>query len=50
VGHTVQQAGVTPACDGRVYRVDVGLSDFYGKNATQVLEIRREGVKVLAAK
>jgi hypothetical protein len=50
VGHTVQQAGVTPACGGRVYRVDVGLSDFYGKNPTQVLEIRPQGVKVLDAK
>jgi hypothetical protein len=49
VGHTVQQAGVTPACEGRVYRVDVGLSDFYGKNPTQVLEIRPGGVEVLGA-
>lgn len=47
VGHTVQRAGVTSACDGRVYRVDVGLSDYYGNNATQVLELRPSGVRIL---
>ena len=49
IGHTVQKAGVSSACDGRVFRVDVGLSDYYGKNPTQVLEIRPSGVKVLGA-
>jgi hypothetical protein len=49
VGHTVQQAGITSACDGRVYRVDVGLSDYYGKNLTQVLELSSKGAKVLGA-
>jgi hypothetical protein len=49
VGHTVQKGGVTSGCDGRVFRVDVGLSDYYGKNPTQVLEIRPSGVKVLGA-
>jgi hypothetical protein len=48
VGHTPQQAGVSAACDGQVYRVDVGLSDYYGKsNATQVLELTPSGVRVL---
>ncbi|HEY3494412.1 MAG TPA: metallophosphoesterase [Polyangiaceae bacterium] len=50
VGHTVQKAGVTSACGERVFRVDVGLSDYYGKNPTQVLEIRPGGVKVLGEK
>lgn len=47
IGHTVQKAGVTSACDDRVFRVDVGLSDYYGKNPTQVLEILPSSVKVL---
>jgi hypothetical protein len=50
VGHTVQPNGVTSACDGKVYRVDVGLSDYYGvDNPTQVLEITSGGVRVLSA-
>lgn len=49
VGHTVQSSGVTSACDGRVYRVDVGLSDYYGNNPTQVLELTSSGIKVLDA-
>lgn len=48
VGHTVQQRGITSACEGRVYRIDVGLSDYYGNNPTQVLEIRPNAVTVLA--
>lgn len=48
VGHTPQQGGISAACDGRVYRVDVGLSDYYGKsNPTQVLELTPKGAKVL---
>jgi len=46
----VQKAGISSACGGRVYRVDVGLSDYYGANPTQVLEIRGERTKVLGAK
>jgi hypothetical protein len=46
VGHTVQQEGITSACDGRVWRVDVGLADYYG-GETQVLEIVGDEVGVL---
>jgi hypothetical protein len=46
VGHTVQKDGITSACNGGVWRIDVGLSDFYG-GPTQVLEIDGDGVKVL---
>lgn len=49
VGHTVQRMGVNAACDGRVYRVDVGLSDHYGHNSSQVLELRPDRVEVLTA-
>lgn len=47
VGHTVQQGGITSACDGRVWRVDVGLADHYG-GETQVLEIRGDQVRARA--
>lgn len=49
VGHTVQSAGITSACDERVFRIDVGLSRAYGKNVPEALEIRSEAVKVLRA-
>jgi hypothetical protein len=40
VGHTVQKSGITSACDDRVYRIDVGLSRYYGEGPIQVLELR----------
>lgn len=49
VGHTVQSDGITAACDGRVYRIDVGLSRYYGHNPPQVLEITAQGPRVLRA-
>jgi hypothetical protein len=45
VGHTVQQR-INPACDGRVYRIDVGMAAHYGGRA-QVLEITERGPRVL---
>lgn len=39
VGHTVQKR-MNSACEGKVFRIDVGLSDYYGKELrTEVLEI-----------
>ncbi|MCA9630130.1 MAG: metallophosphoesterase, partial [Myxococcales bacterium] len=46
VGHTVQSQGVTEACSGRVWRIDVGLATYYG-GPTQALEIRGDTVTVL---
>ena len=46
VGHTVQQEGISNACDGKVWRIDVGLSRFYGGKPS-VLEIRGEQVRAL---
>jgi hypothetical protein len=46
VGHTVQKNGITSACDGRLWRIDVGLAAHYG-GPTQVLEIRGDKVTVL---
>jgi hypothetical protein len=49
VGHTVQKTGISSACDGRIWRIDVGLSAFYGTSRVEVLEIRGEQVRVLGA-
>jgi hypothetical protein len=49
VGHTVQSQGISSACDDRVYRIDVGLSRYYGQNAIQVLEIDAGKLRVLSA-
>ncbi|HEY5944678.1 MAG TPA: metallophosphoesterase [Kofleriaceae bacterium] len=38
VGHTVQQAGINAACDGALWRIDVGLAKLYG-GPIQVLEV-----------
>lgn len=46
VGHTPQQGGATPACDGRVWRIDVGMSDHYG-GTPQALLIEGDQVRVL---
>jgi hypothetical protein len=48
VGHTVQKQGINSACADEVWRIDVGLSRFYGAKPS-VLEIRGEQVRVLAA-
>jgi len=46
VGHTVQPAGINSACDGKVWRIDVGLSRFYGGKPS-VLEIRGDQLRPL---
>jgi hypothetical protein len=38
VAHTVQAAGINPACDGTVWRIDVGLAKLYG-GPIEVLEL-----------
>jgi hypothetical protein len=51
VGHTVQENGITSACDGMVWRIDVGLGAHYGPMSTEILEIARDGtVRVLGKK
>jgi hypothetical protein len=49
VGHTVQSQGISTACDDRVYRIDVGLARYYGKNPVQVLEIDGIEIRILSA-
>jgi hypothetical protein len=46
MGHTVQRNGVSPACDGKAWRIDVGLSKFYG-GPMQALAIEGDVVTVL---
>ncbi len=49
VGHTVQERGLTSACDDQVFRIDVGLAHYYGDRPVQVLEIRGDSTKILTA-
>jgi hypothetical protein len=46
VGHTVQENGIAPACDGRLFRVDVGLSRHRPGIPVQVLEIEGDKITV----
>ena len=50
VGHTVQKSGINAACNERVYRIDIGLSRYYGTKPAEVLEIQGDAVKVLREK
>lgn len=49
VGHTVQRSGVTSACEGHVWRIDVGLSHVFG-GPIEVLEIISDKANVLREK
>lgn len=49
VGHTVQPGGVAAGCSGKLQRIDVGLSHYYGRGAVQALEIVGDQLKVLSA-
>ncbi len=46
VAHTVQQFGITPACQDQVWRIDVGLASYYG-GPTEVLAIQGDQVGVI---
>lgn len=48
VGHTTQKQGISSACGERVFRIDVGLSDYYGSGPIQVLELTPQGVRILS--
>jgi Calcineurin-like phosphoesterase len=47
VGHTVQEHGISSACQERLFRIDIGLSAYYGIKPPQVLEITAAGARVL---
>lgn len=42
VGHTIQENGINSACNGKVYRIDVGLSKGCGDGLPEVLEILKD--------
>lgn len=46
MGHTVQKAGINPACDEQAWRIDVGISQFYG-GPVEALQIVGDAVTVL---
>jgi hypothetical protein len=46
MGHTVQRNGISPACDGKAWRIDVGLAKFYA-GPMQALAIEGDVVTVL---
>lgn len=46
VGHTVQKEGITSACDGHLWRIDVGMAHHYG-GSPQVLRIEGDAVRVV---
>ncbi len=48
VGHTVQEHGISSACQDRVFRIDIGLSAFYGVKPPQVLELTATGARILS--
>lgn len=44
VGHTIQEGGINSACEGRVLRVDVGLSRGCGDGSPEVGVMGREAL------
>ena len=46
MGHTVQRNGINPACDGKAWRIDVGMSKFF-HGPIQALAIEGDVVTVL---
>lgn len=46
VGHTPQPNGVNALCDGKLWRIDVGLARHYG-GPSQALELAASGARVL---
>ncbi len=46
MGHTVQDEGINSVCNEKVWRIDVGLAEYY-QGPEQALEIRGDQVRVL---
>ena len=54
VGHTVQPSGIRSACDGRLWRIDVGMARFFRKAMLdpppiQALQLDADGAHVLVS-
>ena len=48
VGHTVQAHGISSACDEQVFRIDVGMSEYYGQEGVSALEITSGKTRILS--
>lgn len=48
VGHSVQPQGITSACEGKVWRIDVGMAKHYGGRPA-ALEIQGDAVRAINA-
>lgn len=46
VGHTIQEHGIASFCGGKVWCIDVGMSEACGGGTPQVLEIRGDTIRV----
>lgn len=46
VGHSVHKSGVSSACDGTIWRIDTGMSQFYG-GEPRAIEIQDDDVRVV---
>ena len=46
VGHTVSREGISPACEERVWRIDVGMARHYGGRPA-VLEIENGSTRII---
>jgi DNA-binding protein YbaB len=49
VGHTVQTKEITSYCSGKVWCIDVGMSDYY-EGEIQILEIEGDAIRVISEK
>ena len=52
MGHTIQEAGITSACDAQAWRIDVAMAAYYASTndyggSAEVLEIVGDSVRVL---
>ncbi len=46
MGHTPQKPSISPACEEKAWRIDTGMSKYYGGNV-EVLELRGDTTKIL---
>jgi hypothetical protein len=48
MGHTIQRGGINSACDGKAWRIDVGMAQGHGGHV-EILEIAGDKVTALKA-
>lgn len=47
VGHTIQKEGINSACNGKVWRIDIGMSKAYYGKPPQILEFKNNKFNVI---